>query len=1739
MKTPQLKLTNYFKVVLCTAMLIFSAFATTIRAEEFTATNVIAQLEANDANISNLFAADAGVHEHYTIKEHTLRVLQVFQTQKSYYQLEQLKLAAGVRLSETLIMTIALHDIGKPRAITAGNKWLQHEFTIPILEEQFIKYQYSSNEIDLAKALVDNDIIGELLQGQLTAEQAVTKLQVCANEAHMQLKDFFALQQLFYVSDAGSYPFLLKQVFKREQNNQLVPHAEAFKQLADLIQKTANNLTTEPNLSAVNSPDTTQKPTCLNTEPESLQFSDLTYNRHTKLGKLNTKTYQVNFLHDKIWTDKLNSTGIYQEIITKNVINLAKDIYTNFGINTPKLAFDYAVDPNYQWYDSIVMLNKDTPVDSIHPYQFYDSLTIQEQNDKLLVYSGALDYQKAMHTLPLVETKDIIAQIFETSQVGNKESKTVTVKKSLDDKLIDSLAEKCGLKHSSEKRLAVITQINDDELLETSHMLKSNAKPILAQIAQIHLLSVLLGNNNNEPNLRLTKDNKIILGDFNNINTYDSYDSTRTNNYADLLTPKSNTRIADIFQYAFEKYTNNHAAELLAWLDANWDETKLKTAIENNYPANAINENLLALFKARLHNIKTTLNNLKTAQSFDLTTLELQPQFDNQTDSIRFSQLKYDQNTHIGKSKDQLYYVDLISEYHFFDSCPFTKYNSKENAVALAINIYRLFGVKLPKITFDYAPNPYSSSSQNLDLAVITEINPQDLRSNQNSASEFDAEQILEYDAKKQLISLLLSNTKPGHYQPSSNTGAAINFYYDCFNIFHFELSRNNKDQLNDLLYSGNFPAKVELLKTDFEKYTANKPKEMAQWLENNWDDAKIKALINLSGIDKKNAILLFTRLKQRLNNLVTVLNRLEARQLKFSDLTDYDEKTKTAKLNKQTYYVDFFDDIQNKLKEITLASKLYQLFGLDTEEVVFDYAINPHNWFNFVEILDEKTTIDSLALHNIDRNTIIIQKQAEQLLVYTHPFTDPKNMHVLANKDISDILSLIPSGSWSRIPGMIGSSSNIGLIQALAEKCGFSRPKSLVTIAKINQSNLAKHIKDPALIAQIAKTHLISVLVNNTNPNIDINEAKNNQLTISNFASSLRFNNTAKEAFYALINPTTNTELTMMFKYPLEQYTIKHASELAQWLESCGSDENIRAIIKASDITDDILGNQLFLTIKSRLQDLKTVLLTLKESDLQQKPIVKEANTKARTFAPQNLLYKFEPAGTLPKVLEQMKLCCNNHQCWLELKNYEFMVNSKESNQLVKIFIGDNKADAITITEAIKIYDPESAFVFQDAILRYSDNLGNPKALSYAELAKIIQIGFDELYYHFALTKTPIASNSATINTAQELVDFIRTQTAAYASANSDRSPTQDEITAQEALGLGFTAVYANPIHYGKVTWYKRPIEMSYNDYATPTKISDKFLLGDPGYLTNHNVKPKQKNLVYDKLKRIYPLRSETPVLQDDALCPLITQDNYPSFSDIRDFTHQDIKPIPPGYVFRGADMSLAEVYQSNGFQAPAARNQDQDDLTKLFNQDDNWKFGNGPDHVTTMKMYISTSRNIEVVKPYGSNTFVLFTDQGLDIADTVVQTNDGKMPYHYETVIPIKVDFAAIAGIVKNNKITGNTNGPIYLQNALLLNDPQNYWQILQIMGGKPQVNISQDKQSQLLSIIEKSFNDLYTNQSMDHCKELIKTKLNNALDDGNAELACIRNHPERHIGQIMMDYEFLTSNDKLSNETIRDNK
>jgi hypothetical protein len=191
---------------------------------------------SQDPRLQKLFAADAGVWEGFSIREHTAMVLKIFNEQFSRYEsFYRFQVSPEIRLLETLKFAIALHDIGKPYAIGAGDKSRQHEFTIPILESKMQEFGFSPAEIHFAKALVGHDILGDYIKGKIDASMAKVKLSKVADELGMPLVNFAPLQFLFYTIDASAYPSLRQRIFKVSPEGLLVPNKDQFRILWQLI----------------------------------------------------------------------------------------------------------------------------------------------------------------------------------------------------------------------------------------------------------------------------------------------------------------------------------------------------------------------------------------------------------------------------------------------------------------------------------------------------------------------------------------------------------------------------------------------------------------------------------------------------------------------------------------------------------------------------------------------------------------------------------------------------------------------------------------------------------------------------------------------------------------------------------------------------------------------------------------------------------------------------------------------------------------------------------------------------------------------------------------------------------------------------------------------------------------------------------------------------------------------------------------------------------------------------------------------------------------------------------------------------------------------------------------------------------------------------------------------------------------------------------------------------------------
>lgn len=164
--------------------------------------------------VANLMPESAGVKEGLTIEQHTRTVLQNFQEQADPAELETLSQALGTNVQRLVEYAIALHDIGKPKAVKLGNKSRQHEFTLPILQDVMKSEGFGEEHIRIASTLVDNDVLGDVLKGRLTAKDALPKIQALAQKAGLPATTFLKLQSMLYKADASAYPAVRAKAFR-------------------------------------------------------------------------------------------------------------------------------------------------------------------------------------------------------------------------------------------------------------------------------------------------------------------------------------------------------------------------------------------------------------------------------------------------------------------------------------------------------------------------------------------------------------------------------------------------------------------------------------------------------------------------------------------------------------------------------------------------------------------------------------------------------------------------------------------------------------------------------------------------------------------------------------------------------------------------------------------------------------------------------------------------------------------------------------------------------------------------------------------------------------------------------------------------------------------------------------------------------------------------------------------------------------------------------------------------------------------------------------------------------------------------------------------------------------------------------------------------------------------------------------------------------------------------------------
>jgi hypothetical protein len=176
-----------------------------------------------------------------SIESHTKDVLKQWKTQLTPQEFQDISQRSGIDVEALMNVALPLHDIGKPQAIAAGDKTMQHSHTVPIMRDILQKEGFDPEDIELATELFNHDMIGGLLQGssKYTPQQVADELVKKAEKVGLDPSDFAKLQLAFFQADASSYPFVT-QYMKQQPNGGWISGSPKVKPIEDLIQGPTN-----------------------------------------------------------------------------------------------------------------------------------------------------------------------------------------------------------------------------------------------------------------------------------------------------------------------------------------------------------------------------------------------------------------------------------------------------------------------------------------------------------------------------------------------------------------------------------------------------------------------------------------------------------------------------------------------------------------------------------------------------------------------------------------------------------------------------------------------------------------------------------------------------------------------------------------------------------------------------------------------------------------------------------------------------------------------------------------------------------------------------------------------------------------------------------------------------------------------------------------------------------------------------------------------------------------------------------------------------------------------------------------------------------------------------------------------------------------------------------------------------------------------------------------------------------
>lgn len=180
--------------------------------------------KVSNYDLRKLYDMSTMVGDIYTVRQHTIKVLQELEIHPLFSESDFLKNSMKwpdslARLKILMRAIVLLHAIGNGLDHDTSKRY---EKTLPILKAYLRDWGFGEDEVEIAENLVGNDLLEDLFERankrfikDIEIKECVSRLKNRAFDCGLDLLIFFRLQCLYYISYACSYPHIINNHMRK------------------------------------------------------------------------------------------------------------------------------------------------------------------------------------------------------------------------------------------------------------------------------------------------------------------------------------------------------------------------------------------------------------------------------------------------------------------------------------------------------------------------------------------------------------------------------------------------------------------------------------------------------------------------------------------------------------------------------------------------------------------------------------------------------------------------------------------------------------------------------------------------------------------------------------------------------------------------------------------------------------------------------------------------------------------------------------------------------------------------------------------------------------------------------------------------------------------------------------------------------------------------------------------------------------------------------------------------------------------------------------------------------------------------------------------------------------------------------------------------------------------------------------------------------------------------------------